>query len=163
MTRIHIGADSTGYVSATALRTYLIGRGYEVIWHAAPAFDDGDDYPAIAIRTIQAVVSDEDEGVASRAVIVSTDGAGEVIAANKVNGARVVSATTSSYAASARRHADANGLVLPTAHVPDSQAFAIVEVFLETEFAGVYDDARRLVNVAEYESSGTIEGWMIES
>ena len=37
-----------------------------------------------------------------------------------------------------------------------------VEPLLSTPFLNNLDDARRVVNVAEFEASGTIEGWMIE-
>jgi ribose 5-phosphate isomerase B len=127
--RIHLGANYEGYRTATALRQSLSAAGHEVIWHAAPDYDEGD---------------------------------GEVIAANKVNGGRVVAATDAAYAASARRHADVNGIVLPVVHLDDDLVAEIVTAFLGTEFARGYDDARRLVNIAEFETAGTIEGWMIE-
>lgn len=160
--RIHLGANFEGYGVAESLRQDLSAAGHEVIWHAAPAYDEGDDFPAITIRTVQAVVVDEDAGVDSVAVIVGGVGAGEVVAANKVNGARVVGATDAEYAADARRHADANGIVLPTAHIADGVARAIVTAFLEADFSRGYDDARRMVNVAEFETAGTIEGWLID-
>ena len=160
--RIHLGANYEGYRTASALRQILSAAGHEVIWHAAPDYDEGDDYPAISIRTIQAVVADEDAGVDALAVIVGGTGGGEVIAANKVNGGRVVAATDAAYAASARRHSDANGIVLPVVHLDDDLVAEIVTAFLGTEFARGYDDARRLVNIAEFETAGTIDGWMIE-
>jgi len=161
--RIHLGANSEGYRVAETLRAALSTAGHEVIWHAAPEFDEGDDYTTIAIQSIQAVVADEDAGFDSRAIIVGGLGAGEVIAANKVNGARVVAATDSAHAADARRQADVNGVVIPAAYVMGDAIDAVVSAFLETDFSGDYDDARRLVNVAEFETAGTIEGWMIET
>jgi ribose 5-phosphate isomerase B len=161
--RIHLGANSEGYDAAERLRSDLAAAGHEIVWHAAPAYDEGDDYPGIAIRTVQAVVSDEDAGVDSRAIIMGGSGAGEVIAANKVNGARVVSATDASYVADARVHADANGLVIPTAHVAADTIPVLVSALLDTAFSNGLDDARRLVNVAEFETSGTIEGWTIDA
>lgn len=160
--RIHLGANYEGYAAAGELRTRLEQAGYEVVWHAADTYDEGDDYPAITIRTLEGVVADEDAGVDSRAVLVGGTGAGEVIAANKVNGARVVSATVPSYVADARTHAGINGLVIPLAHVDATQLAALVDAFLDTKFSNDLDDARRLVNIAEFESSGTIEGWTVE-
>jgi ribose 5-phosphate isomerase B len=157
--RIHLGANHEGYAAAQELRTRLEQEGHEVVWHAAPARDEGDDYPGITIRTMERVVADEDAGADSRAVIVGGTGAGEVIAANKVNGARVVSATAVSYVADARTHADINGLVIPLTHVDATRLAALAEAFLATGFSNDLDDARRLVNIAEFESSGTIEGW----
>lgn len=160
--RIHIGANSEGYVLATSLRKEIAGAGHEVVWHAAPALDEGDDYPAISIRAVQAVVADEDAGVQSRAIIVGGAGAGEVVAANKANGARVISATDASVIVDARIRADVNGLVIPAAHVSPEAIGGLVAAFLDTGFSNELDDARRLLQVAEFESSGTIEGWMVE-
>ncbi|ODT12219.1 MAG: hypothetical protein ABS61_00280 [Microbacterium sp. SCN 70-18] len=161
--RIHLGANSEGYRVAETLRTALSAAGHEVIWHAAPELDEGDDYTTISIQSIRAVVADEDAGRDSRAILVGGVGAGEVIAANKVNGARVVAATDAAQAAGARRHADVNGVVIPAAYVAGAAIDEIVAAFMATEFSGGYDDARRLVNVAEFETAGTIEGWMIET
>jgi len=160
--RIHLGANYEGYPSAQLLRTRLDAEGHEVIWHAAPDYDDNDDYPAISIRTLQAVIADEDDGIESRGILVGGTGAGEVISANKVNGARVVSATAAEYVADARTHADINALVIPTHHVDPGQVDALVTALLDTAFSNGLDDARRLVNVAEFETGGTIEGWMID-
>jgi len=160
--RIHLGANSDGYAVAERLRDDLAAAGHEVVWHAAPALDEGDDYPAITIRTVQAVVADEDAGQDSRAVIVGGAGAGEVIAANKVNGARVVSATDAAVIVDARLRADVNGLVVPAAHVDAATVAALVDALVSSGFSNDLDDARRLVNVAEFETSGTIEGWTLE-
>lgn len=160
--RIHIAANSEGYEAARAVQHELTLAGREVVWHAAPEFDEGDDYPGIAIRAVQAVVHDEDAGRDARAVILGGAGAGEVIAANKVNGARVVSATDPAYVVDARTQADINGLVIPTAHVSPSTVPLLIDALLATPFSNDIDDARRLVNVAEFEAAGTIEGWTIE-
>jgi ribose 5-phosphate isomerase B len=160
--RIHIAANSEGYEAARAVQHELTVAGHEVVWHAAPEFDDGDDYPGIAIRAVQAVVHDEDAGRDAYAVILGGAGAGEVIAANKVNGARVVSATDPAYVVDARAQADINGLVIATAHVSPSTVLLLIDALLATPFSNDIDDARRLVNVAEFEAAGTIEGWTIE-
>jgi ribose 5-phosphate isomerase B len=73
-----------------------------------------------------------------------------------------VAATDAGYAASARRHSDANGIVLPVVHLDDERISEVVTAFLTTEFARGFDDARRLVNIAEFETAGTIEGWMLQ-
>lgn len=161
--RIHLGANSEGYESATVVRSQLEAAGHDVLWHGAPQYDDNDDYPAISIRTVQAVVADEDAGVETRGLLLGGTGAGEVISANKVNGARVVSATSASYVVDARTHADINALVIPTAHVDDATRDDLIAALIGTAFSNGLDDARRLVNVAEFETGGTIEGWMIDS
>lgn len=160
--RIHLSANHQGYEAASTLRSHLTSHGHDVVWHAAPVLDDNDDYHSIAIRAVKGVVADEDTGVDSRAIIVGGTGAGEVVAANKVHGARVVSATDERYVADARRHADINGLVIPISHISPDAVTGLVAALLDTPFSNDLDDARRIVNVAEFETNGTIEGWLIE-
>lgn len=160
--RIHLAANYEGYDVAVRLRGRLSESGHDVSWHSAPDFDDDDDYPGMAIRALQATVADEDAGLLSRAIVIGGAGAGEVVAGNKVNGARVVSATDVAYVAEARRRADINGLVIPSFHVDEDTIDRLVAALMDTAFSSQLDDARRLVNVAEFETSGTIEGWMIE-
>lgn len=162
MTRIHIGANFEGYEAARTYADSFASDGHEVIWHAAPSYDDNDDYPAIVVRTIKSVIDDEDGGRDARALLFGGTGAGEVIAANKVNGGRVVSATETSYVVDARTHADINGLVVPTSHVSGATIGHLIAALLDTPFSNDLDDARRLVNIAEFETAGTIEGWNIE-
>lgn len=162
MTHLHVGADWHAYHVASALVAELSAAGQDVTWHGPPRYDEGDDYPAIAVRAMQAVVADEDAGRDARALILGGAGAGEVIAANKVNGARVVSATEVAYVRDARRHADINGLVVPVQHVDEGVLRELLETLVNTPFSNDLDDARRLVNIAEFETSGTIEGWTVD-
>lgn len=160
--RVHLGANYQGYDVARQLETKLTEAGHDVHWMAAPSRDVGDDYPAIAIRVAQAVVADEDTAVYARGIQVGGEGAGEVIAANKVNGARAVAALSPAYVAEARRTADANVLVLPTNWLDVGAIDAAIAAFFDTPFGDSIDDARRIINTAEFETSGTIEGWTVD-
>jgi ribose 5-phosphate isomerase RpiB len=62
----------------------------------------------------------------------------------------------------ARQHADVTILVLGADLVNGDVSLDLVEALVSTPFLNNLDDARRVVNVAEFEASGTIEGWMIE-
>lgn len=160
--RIHLGANYLGYELGRELEVWLGGQGYEVVWHGAREFDNEDDYPLYSIRVGQAVVEDEDSGVEARGILVGDTGAGETIATNKVNGSRAVPGVSESFVRDARAHADANILILGQAEVTTEQAQQLIEVFLAEPFQNLLDDARRIVNTAEFETSGTIEGWMVE-
>jgi ribose 5-phosphate isomerase RpiB len=61
----------------------------------------------------------------------------------------------------ARQQADASLLVIGSVHHSLEQAKELVSVFLATEFGDLLEDARRIINITEFENSGTIEGWMI--
>jgi ribose 5-phosphate isomerase B len=158
--RIHLAANYLGYHRGRELETELRGRGHEVLWYGADAFDVDDDYPVYCIRTAQAVVADEDAGILARGIIVGGSGAAEVIATNKVNGARAAAGASADYVRDARQHADANIVVLGCNQSLD-QSREVIDVLLLESFLNELDDARRIVNVNEFESSGTIEGWMI--
>jgi ribose 5-phosphate isomerase B len=160
--RIHIAGNHEGYALARELETALRARDHDVQWHGPQAYDEGDDYPVYAINTARAVVADEDAGVPTAGLLIGRSGAGESIAANKVNGARAIPGTSTDLVAEARRHADANILSLGAAFADSDLAQTLVETFLGTPFGNTLDDARRIVNTAEYETSGTIEGWMLE-
>lgn len=159
--RIHLAGNFEGYERARGLQRELADE-HEVIWHGPPEYDENDDYPVLAIRVAKAVVDDEDAGRPSRGLVVGGDGAGETVAANKVNGARAVPGLTIEFIRAARIHADANVLIVPAdlQSLPDTRS--AVTVFLNQSFSCDLDDARRLVNTAEFETGGTIEGWLIE-
>ena len=89
-------------------------------------------------------------------------GAAEAIVTNKVAGVRAVHTDRPDVVIDARRHADVTILVLGADLVDDAASRELVDVLVTTPFLNNLDDARRVVNVAEFEASGTIEGWMIE-
>ena len=159
--RVHMGANYLGYELGRQLEQWLAGEGHEVIWHGAEFLDQDDDYPLFCLRVGQEVIADEDAGANTRGIVVGGQGTGEVIAANKVNGARAVTAIDVAYVEHARRHANANILIVPAERLGLDDAKAVIHALLETKFGNVLDDARRIVNTNEYENSKTIEGWQI--
>jgi len=160
--RFHIATNYQGYERARALESRLKADGNDVVWHASPEFDDNDDYTIYAIRAAQAVIEDEDAGVDARGIIVGGTGAAEAIVTNKVAGVRAVHTDRVDVVIDARQHADVTILVLGADLVNGDVSLDLVEALVSTPFLNNLDDARRVVNVAEFEASGTIEGWMIE-
>ncbi|MFM1950351.1 MAG: hypothetical protein RL418_38 [Actinomycetota bacterium] len=159
--KIHLSSDFRGYQLALEIQDWLSSEGSQVVWHGPEAYDEGDDYPLFTIRAQQAQIVDEDAGVAARTIVVGGDGSGEVIAANKVSGARAAFAASPKQVELARQHADISTLVLGSQHHDLTSAKSLISAFLQTEFANQMDDARRIINTTEFETSGTIEGWMI--
>lgn len=159
--RIHFAADHGGYPLARALEARAVAAGHEVVWHGSAEPDPGDDYPIYAVRVGTAVVGDQDAAVDAFAVLVVEDVLSGVVAANKVNGARAVHAPTSSIAVAARRGVDANVLVVEDiAHEPT--AWLTLTNFITTHMEHEVAPARRILQIEEYENSGTIEGWAIQ-
>lgn len=161
MTRIHFAADHGGYELGRRLQERAVDGGFDVVWHGADEFDPGDDYPGFAVRIGQAVVEDQDAGVDAFGVLVVGEPAAGVVAANKANGARAVQAVTATEAISARRIIDANVLVLGgVAYEPS--AWLSIGAFVRTGMDPVVEYGRRILQIEEYENSGTIEGWAVQ-
>lgn len=161
MTKLHLAADHGGYELARALEQRAIAGGHEVVWHGSETLDPGDDYPVFAVRVAQATIDDQDAGIDAFAALVVEEPAAGVIAANKVNGARAVLATTPQGAIAARRVIDANVLVLGGVAY-EEQAWFMIGAFMRTGMDHVVDHGRRILQIEEYENAGTIEGWAVQ-
>jgi ribose 5-phosphate isomerase B len=161
MRRIHFAADSGGYELGRALQERAQAAGHEVVWHGAEQLDPGDDYPLFAIRVGTAVVVDQDAGVDAFGVLVLDEAAAGVVAANKVNGARAVTAASPRAAANTREVVDANVLVLEGIAFEEN-AWLTVSAFVTASLPHVVDLGRRILQIEEYENSGTIEGWAVQ-
>lgn len=161
MVRIHLAADFGGDQLARLLRDRAEGAGFEVVWHGESAPDPGDDYPIYAVRVGRAVVEDQDAGVDAFGILVLDEPEAGAIAANKVNGARAVTASTSRAAARARAVVDANVLVVDAvAYEPAS--WLAVNAFVTARLPHDVDRGRRILQIQEYENAGTIEGWAVQ-
>jgi ribose 5-phosphate isomerase B len=161
MRRIHFAADSGGYELGRALQSRAQAAGHEVVWHGADQLDPGDDYPLFAIRVGTAVVADQDAGIDAFGVLVLDEAAAGVVAANKVNGARAVTAASPRAAANTREVVDANVLVLEGIAFEEN-AWLTVSAFVTASLPHVVDLGRRILQIEEYENSGTIEGWAVQ-
>jgi ribose 5-phosphate isomerase B len=146
--RIHIAADHAGYEFKQILLDRLRDEGHDVVDHGAFSYDAGDDYPAFCIAAAEAVVADE----GSLGIVLGGSGNGELIAANKVRGARAALAWSVETAKLARAHNDANVIALGWRQHGLEEATDIVEGFLEEPFSGDERHARRIAQIAEYEA-----------
>lgn len=161
MTRIHFAADHGGYELGRALEARARAAGHDVVWHGAEALDPGDDYPIFAVTVGKSVVTDQDAGVDAFGVLVVDEGAAGIVAANKVNGARAVGAASPRAAADTRAIVDANVLVLEGIAF-EGNAWLTVAAFVTTSLPHNVDRGRQILQIEEYENSGTIEGWAIQ-
>ncbi|GAA1466209.1 RpiB/LacA/LacB family sugar-phosphate isomerase [Microbacterium thalassium] len=161
MTKIHFAADHAGYELGRALEARARAAGHEVVWHGAEALDPGDDYPIFAVTVGTAVVTDQDAGVDAFGVLVVDEPAAGVVAANKVNGARAVTAASPRAAATTRATVDANVLVFEGIAFEEN-AWLTIAAFVTTSLPHNVDAGRRILQIEEYENSGTIEGWAVQ-
>jgi ribose 5-phosphate isomerase B len=129
--RVVVASDHAGFHLKQAIIGHLRDSGHEVD-DMGTFSDDPVDYPPFCAAAARAVVG----GGADTGIVIGGSGQGEAIAANKVRGARAALCHDETTARLARLHNDANLLSLGARILGPDLAFAIVEVFLSTEFEG---------------------------
>jgi ribose 5-phosphate isomerase B len=156
--RIHIATDHAGLDFSRYLIEHLTNAGHDVIDHGPTEYDALDDYPAFCINAAQAVVDDQAEGVPALGVVFGGSGNGEQIAANKVKGARAALAWNISTAQLARQHNDANVISIGARQHTVEDATTFIDAFIAEPFSEEERHARRIAQLAEYETTGDIAG-----
>jgi ribose 5-phosphate isomerase B len=146
--KIAIGSDHAGFELKQKVAPLLEGAGHEVL-DVGTGSDESTDYPIYAASAARLVAG----GEAERAVIVCGSGVGVSIVANKVDGVRAVNAHDPEEAEMSRRHNDANVLALAGRRLDPTDAEAIVERFLATDFEGGRHQ-RRVDQIADVERDG---------
>lgn len=128
---IAIASDHAGFEQKQYLAQYLDELGYTVI-DEGPASADRVDYPDFAEK----VALDVSNKKAEVGVLVCGTGIGMAISANKVNGIRATNATTTEFAQLSREHNNCNIITLSGRFVNLDENKKILDVFLNTPFAG---------------------------
>ena len=154
--RVHIGSDHAGLELKDHLVGWLADHGYEAVDHGPFVHDPLDDYPVFCLRAADAVARERADGADSLGVVIGGSGNGEQMAANKVAGIRAALAWSEETAALAREHNDANVISVGGRMHPLDQLTRFVEVFLSTPFTGEERHARRIGQLADYESTGEL-------
>lgn len=156
--RIHIATDHAGLEFSQQLQEHLAKAGHEVVDHGPKSFDPVDDYPSFCINAARAVVRDQQEGTDALGVVFGGSGNGEQMAANKVAGARAALVWNVSTARLAREHNDANVISIGARQHTVDEAILFIDSFIETPFSDEERHSRRIAQLGEYETSGTIAG-----
>ncbi len=160
--RIHIATDHAGLDFSRTLQQHLSDAGHEVVDHGPVEYDPLDDYPSFCINAARAVVRDQRSGIETLGVVFGGSGNGEQIAANKVEGVRAALVWNLSTAELARQHNDANVISIGARQHTVEEAIAFIDRFIATPFSGEERHARRIAQLAEYETTGRIVGHEIE-
>ncbi|GAA3586878.1 ribose-5-phosphate isomerase [Klugiella xanthotipulae] len=160
--RIHIATDHAGLEFSQQLQRHLATAGHEVIDHGPVEYDALDDYPSFCINAALGVVRDERAGIESRGVVFGGSGNGEQMAANKVAGARAALVWNLSTARLAREHNNANVVSIGARQHTIDEAISFIDAFLVEPFPGDERHVRRIAQLAEYETTGTVLGKQID-
>ena len=128
---IVIGSDHGGLTLKTALTSYMKRRGLEVT--DAGTYDDTSvDYPDFAQKVAESVIA----GDAEIGVLVCGTGIGMSIAANKISGIRAALVTDLFMAQMAKKHNNANVLVLGGRVLNEQNACDLLAAWLDATFEG---------------------------
>ncbi len=129
--KIPIASDHAGFALKEKLAKHLSSLGYDVE-NLGTASGDSTDYPDYAHPLAREVSG----GDVKRGVLLCGTGLGMSYTANRYPHVRAAVAWTPEVAELARRHNDANVLVLPARFVSDDDARQILETWLNTPFDG---------------------------
>lgn len=150
--RVYLGSDHAGFELKAFLVTHLASLGYEVVDVGPAVFDPDDDYPPFCIETARRVLADP----GSLGVVIGGSGNGEQISANKVRGCRAALAWNTETAKLAREHNDAQVVGIGARMHSTADAAKIVETFLSTPFSAGERHVRRIRQISQFESTGTL-------
>lgn len=129
--KISIGNDHAGTSYKKAVVEYLESRNIEVTNHGTDS-EESVDYPDF----VHPVAQDVQENRSDFGIIICGSGNGANMTANKHQSVRSALCWTKEIVALAREHNNANILSIPARFTAKEQAIEMVEVFLDTEFAG---------------------------
>ena len=130
--RIYVGADHAGFRLKQRLLEELKRLGYEPVDVGPAALDPSDDFPDYARPVAEAVST----GAVRRGILTCGTGLGMSYVANRFPRVRAAVVWSPEVAELARRHNDANVLVLPARFVSEEEAMEILHRWLETPFEG---------------------------
>lgn len=147
--RIPIASDHAGFELKQHLSAALTSLGYEVEDLGTHSLAS-TDYPDYAHPLAEKV----ERGEVARGVLLCGTGLGMAYAANRHHGVRAAVAWTPEIAELARKHNDANVLVLPARFVSAEDGVRIMKTWLETAYEGGRHDRR----VAKIEPTGHSNG-----
>ncbi|MFN4132612.1 MAG: ribose 5-phosphate isomerase B [Caldimicrobium sp.] len=127
--KIVIGADHAGFFLKEKIKDFLDQEGYEVI-DVGTYSTVSVDYPEYGYKAIEKILS----GEAERGILICGTGIGMSIVANRFSKIRAALCHEPFSAQMARKHNNANVLVLGGRLIGDGMAIEIVKTFLNTEF-----------------------------
>jgi len=150
--RVHIGSDHAGLELKNSLVDHLKNSGHDVVDHGPHEYDALDDYPVFCIPAAQGVANES----GSFGIVLGGSGNGEQMAANKVQGIRAALVWSVETAKLAREHNDANVIAIGGRMHSIDVCKELIDVFLATPFSNDERHIRRIGQVSNFETKGSI-------
>ena len=148
MTKVALGSDHAGFDLKERLGEVLEELGFEPVDFGTHS-RESTDYPDYG-HSVSGAVSN---GECQLGVLVCGSGIGMSMTANRHAGVRAALAWSEEVGEMARRHNDANVLVLPARFIDEGTAFNILKKFLQTPFDGGRHE-RRVKKIDMGQSAG---------
>lgn len=129
--KIAIGSDHAGYRYKELIKVHLAAGGHDVVDLGTDS-TESVDYP----RFIRPVAEAVARGDVERGIVLGGSGNGEAMVANRVPGVRCALCWNVETARLGRAHNNANVLSLGERMLTETEALAIVDMWLITPFDG---------------------------
>lgn len=138
---IYLAADHRGFELKEKIKRWLKSKGREFVDLGNEALDTEDDYPDFAIKLVKKIKKDD------LGILLCGSGVGMDIIANRFSHIRCGLGFTPQQVRIAKRDDNINCLAIPADFSTEVEARSIVEMFLETQFAGTEKYIRRIEKV----------------
>ncbi|MCL4441954.1 MAG: ribose 5-phosphate isomerase B [Firmicutes bacterium] len=145
--KLAVGCDHGGFKLKEEIRKLLQEKGYD-FKDFGTFSEESVDYPDIALEVARAVR----DGHFDRGILICGTGIGIGIVANKLPGIRAALCHDTFSARASREHNNANILTMGERVIGPGLARDIVNIWLETDFAGGRH-ARRVQKISDIETS----------
>lgn len=139
--KVFIGANHEGYEFKTQLAQALQMAGHEVADVGNHNIDPNDDYSTFAKELANQLLETHDPE--ARGILISGDGQGMVMAANRFRGIRASLCWNRLIAQASRSDEDSNVLCLASRYLSIDEAGSIMAAWLGTPFGGDSNNSRR--------------------
>ncbi|MEI8320400.1 MAG: ribose 5-phosphate isomerase B [Alphaproteobacteria bacterium] len=137
--KIVVGTDHAGFLLKQQLVQWLHQHDVEVI-DVGTCSEDSVDYPEYTKKVVEAMR----KGAVGTGLLICGSGIGMSIGANRFKGIRAALCWNKKSAYCARRHNDANILVLGARLLSFSKALTCLSTFITTSFQGEERHLRRI-------------------
>lgn len=144
--KLAIGCDHGGFKLKEEIKKMLEENNYD-LKDFGTFSEESVDYPAVALEVARAVR----DGLYDRGILICGTGIGIGIAANKLRGIRAALCHDTFSARASREHNNANILTMGERIIGAGLAKDIVNIWLETDFAGGRH-SRRVEMISEIEN-----------
>ena len=136
--KIYLASDHAGFELKEAIKKYLQNKNVEIVDLGTNSADESVDYPDFSHKIAKAVAEDKN----ALGVLTCGSGIGSSMAANRHDGVRAALVTSKYMAQMAKRHNNANILVLGGRILGGDEANELVQTWLDETYEGGRHDKR---------------------